>query len=261
MKKAFSLIELSIVVAIIALLLTVGLSAGKVVKQYELKRIVAMTESYANSFRAFYDIYKVTPGDTDQGYNLFNHTDSDTNCEDERINAAKPKGCNGDNDGTVSSLGSAGDAAESILAYYHLFKADLISYNNKNDININNVSGGGGLSGCDDKSILSPGVNIPLLNIRNSGVYLVSIDSFTTTQLEVAAGAACSMGAMIQVFSPTELSALDRKYDNSVADTGLITARGASCKSGANYLVVQGEGNVCSLQYNFELDSSISNVF
>ena len=96
LKRAFSLFELSVVIAIIALLITMGIGSRNIIKNYEQKNIMAQLNDYSNAFKAFYQIYKNTPGDSSKGYRLFgdtalcvNSVNNDSNNNDDTTTAFK----------------------------------------------------------------------------------------------------------------------------------------------------------------------------
>ncbi len=264
MQKAFSLIELSIVIVIISVIMTIGLKSSEIVKNYELKRIMALTEEYENGFKAFYQIYNVVPGDTNKGYNLF----ADNNCIDVVI-ASNKKGCNGDDDGIIDISESTHntDHYESILAFYHLFKAKLIAYDNNNDLNIANSSGNNNISSCNNKIVFNSEVNVPALGLRNSLLLLYKLSS-NDISLLVSSGLACNISDFSGVFTVEELLSLERKYDDNLPESGMIQTLANStvgssnlCFVGADYNLALAKVKSCNLIYKFNAAHEIVNEF
>lgn len=113
-KSGFSLIELSISVTIIAIIISLIVSAKGIVEDSKLKTIVADFAYYQSAFNKFNSVYKGFPGD------LPNATDYWTST------CATIISCNGDGNGVIDySYGSA-NASELERAWKHLDLADLI---------------------------------------------------------------------------------------------------------------------------------------
>lgn len=259
MKKAFSLIELSIVIIIISVLLTIGFKSSEIVKNYEIKRVLAVTQEYENSLKAFYQFYNVTAGDTNNGYKLF----ADDNCLDEVISSTA-KGCNGDADGVIdlTEATQTTDSYESILAFYHLFKAKLIAFDNNNDLNLANVTANNNLSDCTGETVFNSAVNIPALGIRNSALFIYKLAA-NDISLMISSGDHCSLSSLKGVFTVEELMALETKYDDGLPESGLIQTNAATtiCFSGTAYDLSKGTTKLCNLIYKFDFTNQIVNKF
>lgn len=264
MHRAFSLIELSIVVVVISILITLGLKSSEIVKNYEMKRILALTQEYENGFKAFYQFYNIIAGDTNKGYQLF----ADDNCVNSVINSTN-KGCNGDNNGIINIENSTQttDNYESILALYHLFKARLISFDNMNDLNLSNNSINNYLANCANKMVLNSEINVPALGLRNS---FLSVYKLATNNLSliISSGFDCDITNLMGVFTVEELLSLERKFDDGLPESGLIQTLANSaldshnlCFTANDYNLSMGTLKACNLIYNFDVNEAVVNKF
>ncbi|MFC1659699.1 type II secretion system protein [Pseudomonadota bacterium] len=74
-SKAFTLIELSVVMMIIALLV-VGIVGGtRLVKNAKMAKLISETSDYIKEFNIFYDRYEAFPGDFDRANTMFGTAD------------------------------------------------------------------------------------------------------------------------------------------------------------------------------------------
>jgi len=114
MNKGFSLIELSLVIVIIGFILA-GIATGStLLKQTELKTVIAEQQQYRSAFHEFFKRYNQYPGDISNANEYW-----DSGC-------ANTITCNGNGNGIVDTIwGSAND--ETGRAWIHLTLADLIT--------------------------------------------------------------------------------------------------------------------------------------
>lgn len=213
-NKAFTLVELAIVIVIIGLLVGGVLQGQELIRQAQITRAVTDLQSYNTAFVMFKDKYKCLPGDCSNASTYFTGTNNG----------------NGDND-----IGS--NSTESPLVWQHLALANLIK---------------GTYSGVGANASPKPGVNSPISPvkgatyvIRNSPAFLslpnyTKIDFgavFTTTEYHAANSA----------LKVDEAYNIDKKIDDGVANRGFLysidgsNAISGSCSApwntsgGANY--------------------------
>lgn len=112
MKKAFSLVELAIVLVIIGLLIA-GITAGSTLKeQAALRAVIAEMKKYQAGYAAFVDLYKMPPGDFNQAQAIWG-----SNCS---ITVT----CNGNGNNRIESF--ANSSSETLRAWKHLELAELL---------------------------------------------------------------------------------------------------------------------------------------
>lgn len=118
MNKGFSLVELSVVIVIIGLILAAITSGTALIKQAEVRAIVAELDQMKVGYIAFVDRYGAKPGDFDSGEGFWG-----TDCAETAAN------CNGNGNGYIDTNGVATNADqhdEMAKAYVHLALSDLI---------------------------------------------------------------------------------------------------------------------------------------
>jgi prepilin-type N-terminal cleavage/methylation domain-containing protein len=112
-RKAFTIIEMIIVVGIIALLLSAVLYSKNLYQNNRVLLIVGEYQKYKAAFHDFYKIYNALPGDIDNAYDFFG-----SDCgPDTDISLS---GCNGDGNGIIENYD------EAFMANLHLSLAALI---------------------------------------------------------------------------------------------------------------------------------------
>lgn len=114
-NKAFTLIELSVVIIIIGLIVA-GIVAGQsLIKQIALKSITVENNKFSTAFNSFKLQHDYFPGDFPNAYDLWEASSGLADCDDNSTNT----GCNGDGDGLVSWNN------ETFKIWEHLFLAGL----------------------------------------------------------------------------------------------------------------------------------------
>lgn len=129
-KKAFSLVELSIVLVILGLL-TGGILAGQsLIRASELRSVSAAFQQYNTAVNSFRDRYFAFPGDMPNATKFWGFaagtTGLDNTCYDVFKTTAAT--CNGDGNGYINGLAIGGTHvhAERFLAWQHLANAGLV---------------------------------------------------------------------------------------------------------------------------------------
>jgi len=158
--RAFSLIELSIVLVILGLL-TGGILAGQsLIRAAELRSVSTEATRYTTSIHTFRDKYMALPGDMTNATAFWGiaagTTGNDATCK--VATSTDTKTCNGDGNGMIQF--SAVSSNETYGAWKHLANAGLIE---------GSYVGGNGVS----SSSATPGYDIPRSRASsNSGWYL-----------------------------------------------------------------------------------------
>ncbi len=124
MKKAFSLVELSIVLVILGLLIG-GILAGKsLIHAAEVRGISADFSRYTTAVYAFRDKYFYLPGDMPNAESFWGTLDPANNtCRDTAATGTST--CNGDGDGFISGT-AISRSYEKFRFWQHLVNAGLV---------------------------------------------------------------------------------------------------------------------------------------
>ena len=109
MKKAFTILELAVVILIIAILLSIATINVRLVENTQIKKTLAIIEQYGAAAEEFYNIYAALPGDMPNATSLL---------------PAPPTGStnNGDGDNIIDS------ASQAIGFFHHLYLANFTLY-------------------------------------------------------------------------------------------------------------------------------------
>jgi prepilin-type N-terminal cleavage/methylation domain-containing protein len=122
--KAFSLIELSVVLAVIGMIAGAIVGGQALIRNSQLSGVVADYAKYTRAVSQFKNQYKALPGDfadATEYWGIAGGTGSDATCA--AAASVGPETCNGDGNGTItSSTGSA----ESQRFWQHLSNAGYI---------------------------------------------------------------------------------------------------------------------------------------
>lgn len=147
MQRAFSLVELSIVLVILGLL-TGGILAGQsLIRASELRAITTEMNRYSTAVNSFRDKYFALPGDMTNAFAFWGTTLGCTNADVNSVAA----GCNGNGDGNIANL------TEGFRFWQQLATAGLIEGSYTGTATTNNAVLGG---------------NIPRSKLGNAGYQL-----------------------------------------------------------------------------------------
>lgn len=125
MQKAFSLVELSIVLVILGLL-TGGILAGQsLIRAAELRSTTSTLQRYESAIRTFQDKYFALPGDMRNATQFWGVLAGDgTNATCQNTPASGAATCNGNGDGWIDH--NSVNGGERFRAFQHLANAGLI---------------------------------------------------------------------------------------------------------------------------------------
>lgn len=205
MKRAFSLVELSIVLVILGLLVGGILAGQSLIRAAELRAAATEYQNFSTALNSFRDKYFAIPGD-------FN-----------RATSFWPSTVNGDGNGLIGNSAAATTSAENFQLWNHLALAGLIAGQYS------------GLSG-SCATCATVGTNIPTSRITNGGwfawywgtVGATSTQSFT---LPADYGNSFALGAITATWpegallKPEEAWNIDTKIDDGKPAYGRIVAR------------------------------------
>ena len=256
--KAFSLVELAIVLVIVGLMVG-GVMAGKsLIRASELRSVTVDYERYVGAFVAFTDQYNALPGDMKNAITIWGkQAGGDLNGTDSACanQTAIPTGmltCNGNGDGMIAGTGAT--VYESYRAWQHLGNAALIT---------------GGYSGVTNGSAntlsVAVGTNVPKSRMSgNAGfsvrTYPVVTSTGDATYFPGAYGNVLVFGAAAVGAANTDGASLlgedawniDLKVDDGEPQYGKVLApKMSGCVTSTNpdsaTYAVTGSTPVCSL--------------
>lgn len=219
MKKAFSLVELSIVLVILGLLVGGILAGQSLIRAAELRAVGSEYQRYVTGINTFRDKYFATPGDMGTATSFWGTagTCPGTNASPSTSAAT----CNGDGNGQISN---SANANEVFRFWHHLANAGLVEGTYTGVPN----------SGTATALVAQLGTNIPRSKLNNAGWSALWIGSPTiasTTFFEGNYGNVFYFGAVVTndltyggILKPEEAWNLDTKLDDGKPGTGGITS-------------------------------------
>lgn len=256
-KLGYTLVELSIVIIIIALILGGLFSSALLVKQSYLRSVMNDFQAYKASYNTFIATYKKPPGDIEYATKFF----------DSALCASTDAMCNGDGNGLI--IRAIDDTDEVKAAMKHLQLAGLLN------ASLALVVPGGDFS---DTAKLVPGFNVPKSKLSGGGYMMINqyapAMALSAGQLNISAGLAISpfpvnmnalyIGKMTDYFddnlvggvmSGVDAYNIDVKLDDGVSTSGNIRTINAilvtSCVSSGAY-VTNTDALSCVVGYSLE---------
>jgi len=225
MQRAFSLVELSIVLVILGLLVGSVLAGQSLIRAAELRSVTTQIDKYRAAAHTFRDKYFALPGDMANATQFWGELDPAIATCAATATTSGTATCNGDGNGRIRY-----DAAPSSGAYFsetyrfwqHLANAGLIegSY----------TGVGTGLTATDVGTVA--GINSPKSAISNAA-WWVSYDQSSGLGMYPAAlprnnfrvgGTTTTSWPAGKLFTPTELWSIDTKLDDGKPALGIVTA-------------------------------------
>jgi prepilin-type N-terminal cleavage/methylation domain-containing protein len=230
-RGAFTLIELSIVLVIIALLVGGVLGAKSMFDNAEERTILTEADHYTTAFKEFSDKYQAIPGDMNNATSVWPADDScptTTSNTDTKINT-----CNGDGNGTIGNW-----LNEVTSVDYELFRAWQQLSNSQ-------IIEGAftGVSGPNSATQAVAGLNVPLSKTGKAGWTLLHMVSSTDNDYFYAAAPVASHVLIYggqnttsysesTILTPLQARNIDAKTDDGMPFTGKIRAKkstGSNC--------------------------------
>lgn len=216
--RAFTLIELSIVMVIIALIVGGILKAGSLQDASQIQAVIKQVQGHITTATLFQERYSTLPGDMIDAESIWGGSLTD----------------NGNGDGQVS-----GETTEEPHYWQHLFLAELMQQSYTGDS-----------AGTPTQQI---GVNMPDSALDQGGFRVVfNSDVHGLSSNFVTLAAQSSATALTSpAISPIDAAAIDEKIDDRFSDSGNVRATGANCLSGTSYDLT--EDAIACVMY-FDLD-------
>lgn len=253
-RHGFSLLELSISLAIIALLVGGIIVGQSMLRAAQIRAVAGEYSKYTGAIRQFENQFNALPGDMANATILWGKDNA--SCSGHSGTIATPGTCNGDGDGIIERGSGANVTGESFRFWQHLALAGMIE---------GSYSGNAGPTNNFD---ILKGVNVPDSKLADATWYVYgnqSTFSGDTTifngvvspflQLGIAETAGTDNASY--ALAPTEMKSLDSKLDDGFPGLGNIRARHwAVCTTAANsaayetatYNVRNDDGLKCTLQ-------------
>ncbi len=255
MQRAFSLVELSIVLVILGLLVGGVLAGQSLIRAAELRSVTTEFHKYQAAANIFRDKYFSIPGDMANATAFWGATACPASA------GTGTQTCNGDGDGTIDNAPAANQYGEPFTFWQHLANAGLIE------------GGYTGIAGSANIFDSSATINSPKSKLGNSGwsaFWLTSSFSGNGNEFAVDYGNHFRFGAEISggglfygsSIKPDEAWNIDSKIDDGKPGTGKIIAYNwdgctdaashggvtVSDRTGASYLI-SDISVVCSLAF------------
>lgn len=220
MQRAFSLVELSIVLVILGLL-TGGILAGKsLIRASELRAVTTEYSRYFTAIKAFRDKYFQYPGDSQNATRFWGYQVNGNGCTTNSGAAVVATGvCDGDGSGVLGQAG-ASNAGELFQTWRHLAAAGLVEGTYS------------GLAHASHTHGATRGVNTPASKL-NQGLWMIwnvnyngSSSMFQNdfgNSLSISGENSASWPTM-GIMKPEEAWNIDTKMDDGLAARGKVWA-------------------------------------
>lgn len=265
-NRGFTLVEISVVMTIVALLIGGVLLGQSLIRSSQLNSIVTDRQLYTTAINDFRSKYLAMPGDfgglitsTTTGAAALWGSAATTaaNCRTvagSRTSASTVATCNGDGDGIIDEYNDASYNYEQFRAWEHLNNAGFTS------VKVNGL-----MTATFNKT---PGTNVPTAKLSGAGWAITFLSqSIASTQAIVTTGdtpfkhvlwfggispSGVATNQTTPVLRADEALSLDQKIDDGYANTGEMVAQtnasGTACVSSSQYAATTG-GNICSLVF------------
>jgi prepilin-type N-terminal cleavage/methylation domain-containing protein len=237
--RGFTLIEMSVVLVVIALLIGGILAGQSMYRQSKLRNLLVTIDTTTDAIKLFKDKYNALPGDM---YNAADFWGTDAGgCPSGGVySVPKKETCNGNGDGRVAPVdddaATSANPNEAFRAWQHLADAGFIK---------GTFSGLAGPGGANDALV---GINVPETAIENVGLffeyYSNTADGGSEWLFPGDWGHVLGVGSDDSGYyngagfmTPAEMMALDQKSDDGRPGTGRIRTynnRHYKCSNGTD---------------------------
>jgi hypothetical protein len=214
-SSAFSLIEMSIAIILIALIVVGIVGGSRIIKNAKISGVISEMSNYSTDTNAFYDRFEQYPGDFNMANSMFVDDDNDIN--------------DGDNNGLIGNIDFSED--ESAGFFHHLRLAGIILTIPFTGVAVANA----------ENVIIDE--NYPGTRFSNDTFYYVASDSVDgkykkNNRIIIASTAGSDIGSL----TPQDAESLDNKIDDRKPLTGKVIAHNMDTAKNTNGCVVGGVG-------------------
>lgn len=222
--RAFSLVELSIVLVILGLL-TGGILAGQsLVRAAELRAVAMEYQRYNTAIHAFRDKYLALPGDFRDATRFWRRQKSDTDCATNSSASVDTTNgvCDGNGDGSITSTFGSPDALytsrEMLQAWRHMAAAGLVEGQWRGQTN--------GSGYIDENNTPPSRLKRALWSLRNVGDVTGTVTGTIETAFALNYRNALELwGISGAILTPQEAWGIDRKFDDGMPAKGNLIGR------------------------------------
>jgi len=231
-RQAFSLLELSLVIIVIALLVSASTSGLKIVRKAQIQSSIKKIFSYKYAYNEFVLTYQALPGDIDNAHTYFDDG-TDEIC-------GESGNCNGDGDGILEL--SEKTNSEIYRAWQHLYLANMVE------------TAFDGVWGETN--------SVPKASLNDSKISFDYDADLFTNILRLGSYSSLEGGDSYGgIVTSKEARTIDVKYDDGNADSGKIIGYDAYyvdsgnvtqsdyCLNGSLYKTYNSTDNACSLGF------------
>ncbi len=216
-QHGFSLIELSIVLVILALIVGAVGAGTQLLEASRIRAITAETADLQNQVNLFRSKFSTLPGDFREAGALWGNDCANSTSGSDT--------CSGNGNGLTLENDIASTTSESLRAWQHISRANISTY----------LLTGLPASGCSAENCASININIPGSKWPNAGYSLYS-GSDDSIKLALFLGAETSDSwNSTAVLDPVQISSIDNKTDDGNPVTGNIRGTSIPGRSGGDY--------------------------
>lgn len=245
-SRGFSLVEISIVIVLIAILISGVLTSRRIIKQSQLNSVVMDFSKFDVAVNSFMIKYGQLPGDFNEASEVWG-----TRC------SATATNCDGNNDGVIDANTGPNDV-EIYRAWQHLKLAEILDLN----LSLSNI--GLGLGTGNQANLLE---NVPESRVYGAGycfnnaIYPTgfsysSILSNVTKNYIIFAGETTNSPLNNTILTPIDALYIDNLFDDGIPGTGKIIANASGCADLTNIATAiydtSSSSKSCLLAFEFK---------